>query len=215
MQKIQPLLLTLPALLLAHPAPAVAQVRGETVSAEVVISLTAEEVSELVAELAGDAIPPFLLNIFLPSRFDIMGVRVVYHTINGLGQPTIASGLVVTPVNAPAPAAMLTYHHGTFADDASAPSNLGREAPLGYIAAMDVSVAVLPDYLGFGASPDLHPYIHADTEASASIDWMRAGPAGGRGGRPGIERPGVPDGVLAGRRGLRRNPARHSERGAG
>ena len=40
--------------------------------------------------------------------------------------------------------------------------------------AMDGYISVLPDYLGLGDGPGVHPYTHAESEATASIDMLKA-----------------------------------------
>jgi hypothetical protein len=37
-----------------------------------------------------------------------------------------------------------------------------------------VILSAMPDYIGMGGSPGLHPYVHAASEATASIDMIRA-----------------------------------------
>ena len=32
----------------------------------------------------------------------------------------------------------------------------------------------MPDYLGMGESPGLHPYVHGESEATATLDMIRA-----------------------------------------
>ena len=32
----------------------------------------------------------------------------------------------------------------------------------------------MPDYIGMGESPGLHPYVHGESEATATIDMIRA-----------------------------------------
>jgi pimeloyl-ACP methyl ester carboxylesterase len=54
----------------------------------------------------------------------------------------------------------------------SAPT-LEGEAVAGLLASGGFAV-VEPDYVGLGQSPGTHPYLHADTEASASIDLLAA-----------------------------------------
>ena len=73
-------------------ASARAQNRGDIISAEVIVSLTGEEVGHAVREVA-EGVPEILIQLFVPTDHDVMGIRVVYHTIDGQGQPTIASGL--------------------------------------------------------------------------------------------------------------------------
>jgi hypothetical protein len=59
---------------------------------------------------------------------------------------------------------------------AEVPSKLaGIESIIGWIMAMDGYISILPDYIGMGAVPgQQHPYCHAASEASASIDMLKA-----------------------------------------
>jgi pimeloyl-ACP methyl ester carboxylesterase len=54
------------------------------------------------------------------------------------------------------------------------PSRLNQEGDL--VAALGGVgfLTVAPDYLGLGDSPGFHPYVHAETEATASVDMLRA-----------------------------------------
>ena len=54
------------------------------------------------------------------------------------------------------------------------PSPLSYEILVGKYMGSSGFVSVLPDYLGLGDSPGRHPYIHAATEATATIDMLRA-----------------------------------------
>jgi hypothetical protein len=70
---------------------------------------------------------------------------------------------------------LTTYLHGTETLKENVPSRLSNEASIGYYASAIIgSVVALPDYLGMGDSPGLHPYIHSETEASASLEMLRA-----------------------------------------
>lgn len=159
-------------------APAQAQFRGELISAERVDHMAAEDLIPTFASLIPD-VPEFLLRVVIRPRYGIDAYRVLYGTIDAFGDPTVASMLVVVPSGHLGPAPMVAYHHGTVADDASVPSNLSTEAFIGYAFATEGYLIVMPDYLGFGASPiRYHPYVHAATEASAAIDAMRAARTG-------------------------------------
>jgi pimeloyl-ACP methyl ester carboxylesterase len=48
------------------------------------------------------------------------------------------------------------------------------EVSIGLAFATSGYAAVLPDYLGLGDSPGLHPYHHARSEATAGVDMLRA-----------------------------------------
>lgn len=160
--------------------PTFAQFRGELLQGELADEMAFTDLIAVVAEELPE-VPPFLWTIAMPARRDIQAYRLEYGTIDAFGNPTVASMLMVVPAGFVGSAPMVAYHHGTVADDASVPSNLGFEAYIGYGFAADGYVMVMPDYLGFGASPiPHHPYVHAATEASAAIDAMRAARTAGK-----------------------------------
>jgi hypothetical protein len=99
--------------------------------------------------------------------------RILYATVDPFGQPTVASGALVLPlVDCSFPLA--AYMHGTILDREDVPSRLSDEIVVGYFLGGTGYVTVLPDYLGLGDGPGPHPYIHARSEATASIDMLRA-----------------------------------------
>ena len=100
--------------------------------------------------------------------------RLIYTTVDPFGAPTIASGAVVLPVGTSCYHALAAYMHGTILDREDVPSRLSGEMIVGYFMGGTGYVAALPDYLGLGDSPGPHPYVHAASEATASIDMMRA-----------------------------------------
>ncbi len=100
--------------------------------------------------------------------------KLVYATTDPFGAATIASGAVVLPISQGCFHAMATYMHGTILHREEVPSRLSSEALVGYYLGGTGYVGVMPDYLGLGDSPGPHPYIHSATEASASIDLLRA-----------------------------------------
>ncbi len=156
--------------------PAVdAQERGRPLSVELIAEVSIPEVLAIADGFVPPEIPPILVQFLLGARYSVRAYRVVYETIDGSGVPTLASTLVAVPVGLRGRAPMMVYEHGTLSEDSEVPSAGGREAPLGYAFASAGYVAVLPDYLGFGASTIVnHPYIHAKTEATATVDALRA-----------------------------------------
>lgn len=102
--------------------------------------------------------------------------KVQYNTPDARGNKmTIASGLVVIPTGTTEPMAIASYQHGTIIKKDRVPSSLGGEYVINIIfSGLFGIVTVAPDYLGLGDSPGLHPYVHADSEASAGIDMLRA-----------------------------------------
>ncbi len=107
-------------------------------------------------------------------------VEMTYATVapDGL-TPVDASGVVMIPTGraCPGPFPLVSYSRGTDLDKARALASAGDdEAQLvaSLVASQGFMVAAT-DYLGYARStwPD-HPYLHADSEASASIDALRA-----------------------------------------
>ena len=101
--------------------------------------------------------------------------KVVYETIDAQGARTQASGVVALPTTASQPLPLVSYQHGTLVTRSESPSaNTFGEALIAVILASTGYAAVVPDYLGFGESPGLHPYHHAASEATACVDMLRA-----------------------------------------
>ena len=102
--------------------------------------------------------------------------KILYETPDTDGTIDTASGLVILPIlDNSIPKPFLTYQHGTSADRENVPSRLPQEALLVYFFAAQGYISMAPDYLGLGDSRRaIHPYVHADTEASAGIDLLRA-----------------------------------------
>jgi len=100
--------------------------------------------------------------------------RITYTTPDIQGQTDTVSGLVVLPQALGGTRPLVIYQHGTINDRDSVPSQQSEEAQIPIVYAAVGGVAIAPDYLGFGASQGFHPYLHAETEASAGIDMIFA-----------------------------------------
>lgn len=115
-----------------------------------------------------------LLILFgLQVDYDIDLYRITYKTPGSDMLPDTASGLMVIPkVPAGTQLPIVIYEHGTTAGPTDVPSQLrgGFEVAMGYAAFGFITVA--PDYLGLGDSRGFHPYVHAATESSASLDML-------------------------------------------
>ena len=88
-----------------------------------------------------------------------------------------ASGLVCLPSAKTGGNPVISYQHGTIFQDSEAPSSFitSSEAVVGVVLAGIGYIAVLPDYIGYGDSTnELHPYVHAATLASATVNMNRA-----------------------------------------
>lgn len=110
----------------------------------------------------------------LPIDYDVAVHRVVYETPDVDGSTTTASGLVMIPnIDTSCAMPMMAYLHGTKLKKTQTFYYLQDEWQLGVIAATSGYAMVMPDYIGLGNSPGIHPYQHTESQATASIDIMR------------------------------------------
>jgi pimeloyl-ACP methyl ester carboxylesterase len=122
-----------------------------------------------------------LVNFGLPSglivaEYEVDYYKITYSTRNAQDTGnTLATGALVVPTGVSCPVPLISYQHGTTSLRYGVPSARGgSEYQIGIIAAaLTGSVTSMPDYLGLGDSPGFHPYVHAASEASASIDLLR------------------------------------------
>ena len=111
----------------------------------------------------------------ITPNYSVDYYKIVYNTTDASGAPTIASGGFGIPNNAPCDTfALGLYCHGTSLNKDEVPSRNNYEAIVGKLFASKGFIMCCPDYLGMGDSPGLHPYVHGETEATASIDMLRA-----------------------------------------
>jgi hypothetical protein len=142
--------------------------RGAVLSFDLLgVKTPAEILTEigLVAVAAGDL------------RFDVALFRVGYRTLDAFGNLIPASGVVGAPLGISAGAPLLSVQHGTIVSRDNAPSAdpaaTGADLAL-YLMGSQGYLTLVPDYLGFGDSTGLHPFVHAKTLAWAVIDLIRA-----------------------------------------
>ncbi|NGO39315.1 hypothetical protein G4L39_07870 [Limisphaera ngatamarikiensis] len=139
--------------------------RGHLLNAEYRTNLTTVQIAILLA-LAG---------VNLTPQYAVQVYKLTYETIGPWGEPTRATAALVLPVG-PGPWPLLGYQHGTIlrTNDAPSAASITGELGIGVVFASQGYVTVLPDYLGLGDSPGLHPYHHARSEATAGVDALRA-----------------------------------------
>jgi pimeloyl-ACP methyl ester carboxylesterase len=121
----------------------------------------------------------FLFNVAkipIAAQYDVLCFKIHYETVDTLGSRTFASGLLLLPMGVNNPLPLVSYQHGPTTLTNAAPSalDLEGEVAIGMVYATTGYAAVMPDYLGLGDSPGLHPYHHARSEATASVDMLRA-----------------------------------------
>lgn len=112
------------------------------------------------------------------AQCDVKIVQLTYASIGVKGEAeTLSAGLYV-PENCPGPFPLLASAHGTQSERQSLTTQVGLGNAVVTFFAAQGYVVVAPDYLGLGKSDyPYHPYLHADSEASAIIDSIRAAKA--------------------------------------
>jgi hypothetical protein len=139
--------------------------RGKLLSVTQVGSLS---VSNIQAMLDAAGVP-------LAAAMPVLAYKIDYETVNPFNLRTVASGLLALPLAPTNTLPLVSYQHGTIVTKTGVPSGLqGLESLIGIFLATGGYAAALPDYLGLGDSPGLHPYIHAKSEATSVIDMLRA-----------------------------------------
>ena len=122
-----------------------------------------------------------LLPLSGAARCDVKVVALNYNTTGAKGEDSNASGVMLVPTGSgtgcSAASPLLSYAKGT---DVQKPRTLanpqdGETFLLAAVYAAQGYTVVATDYLGFAKSDySYHPYLHADSEASAVIDAIRA-----------------------------------------
>lgn len=154
--------------------------RGHVESIQLVQSLTVKQLSKgrglSAAALFGGA-----------PQCNVTLYSIVYDTIGVHGEAALASAAMYVPgPRCKGPYPLVGYAHGTiFTKPESLTAATSQHLPgvvqnpesiiIAAIYAAHGYVVAATDYLGFGLSNySYHPYFHADSEASAVIDAMRA-----------------------------------------
>lgn len=108
--------------------------------------------------------------------YDVDLYSVTYKTTYQ-GNTITASGLVILPKTT-ASVGMVSFHHGTIASHAEAPSALplnSTELIIYTALASPGFIAVIPDFVGFGSSSNvLHPYYVQEATSTPVMDLLKA-----------------------------------------
>lgn len=138
-------------------------------------ALTTLTAAQIDASTASSGLQP----VTGKARCDVRVVGLNYSTIGVQGEAANASGVMLVPAGSCANGSypLVAYAKGT---DVQKPRTLANPADgetflLAAMYAAQGYAVVATDYLGFARSTySYHPYLHADSEASAVIDSIRA-----------------------------------------
>lgn len=139
---------------------------GQVLSAEKVISLTKDD---LISRFKKFNVPSVIMQV--NNGVDVY--EVLYMSSYPNAEPVKASGILFVPSGVSGPLPMIVYHHGTQLVK-SREIDLRGEQFIASAYAGDGYIVAFPDYFGIGKGDGFHPYQHAESEAQASIDMIRA-----------------------------------------
>ncbi len=111
---------------------------------------------------------------FVSFPYGVDMYKIQYTTPDIHEVQDTASGLLVVPDVEDKVYPLLCYQHGTVGSKTDVPSNLKGGYELAAVFGGMGYVTIAADFLGLGDSRGFHPYLHADTEASAAIDMLFA-----------------------------------------
>jgi hypothetical protein len=127
---------------------------------------TKQEVdSVLVAQLGS------LATQALTTTYGVRIYKVEYNTFDADSIPTTASGLLVVPQSTPCEVPILSFEHNNIIKKSDAPS---RYSTLSQWYVGMAAGSMMPDGIGLGDGPGLHPFLHLQSEATSVIDMIRA-----------------------------------------
>jgi len=122
----------------------------------------------------------FIKKLKAPERIDISSgielYRVSYFTKDEKDKRILVSGLLAIP-RIKRIKGVVSYQHGTNSERLNSPSNPSQDEGLGISAifAGGGYLCLIPDYIGFGVSNEVHTYLHAETTCNAVVDFLKLG----------------------------------------
>ncbi|HHW4674917.1 MAG TPA: lipase family protein [Xylella fastidiosa subsp. pauca] len=145
--------------------------RGMVINRKIIGSYTQRQIAALLTDEPSSEQP----------KCNVRVVEMTYTTVGVVGEPTRASGVVLVPdgPQCPGPYPVLGWGRDgqTFRPSEQAKSIISSNGDNSLVTrlASQGYVVVSTDYLGLGGSNyPYHPYLHANSEASALIDALRA-----------------------------------------
>jgi len=171
------------ALACGHADARKAASRGTCLSMTEVASRSPSQIDAMTAAFGVEA------QLFPPAVCGATQYRLTYQTVAPDGSPAVASAGLVVPAGCQGPFPLVEYNHGTWTSNTlsmSDPTMHTSQEVMGQFAAFGYA-AVMPDYLGYGASTlGYHPYLDARSNADVTMDAVRAARACLAGAKPGL-----------------------------
>lgn len=107
-------------------------------------------------------------------QYEVEFYKINYRTLHPNGDSVDVTGALCIPAELDCPLPLASYQHGTVALKTNVPSYQNGESQIGVILASVGYAVAMPDYIGLGDSEGLHPYVHAESQATTSLNLLRA-----------------------------------------
>jgi pimeloyl-ACP methyl ester carboxylesterase len=142
------------------------KINAQLISYEKIDSFTISELQTKITNLGYDAL--------ITAEYPVDLYRVIHNTEYKNGMTEI-SGLLAIPAGTVCKAPLIAYQHGTTVRKLGVPSYNSAEKNIALFFASEGSVVCASDYIGLGSSTvDLHPYMHAYSQAHSTINLLRS-----------------------------------------
>lgn len=111
----------------------------------------------------------------IPTEYDVDYYKLTYNTTDANGNETVASGGIAIPISEECNEfPIMAYCHGTVLRRYDVPSADNSEAFIAKVFSSTGYIAIAPDYIGLGDNEGIHPYVHDESQATATLDLKRA-----------------------------------------
>ena len=142
------------------------------------LGTTSSRSQELVSAELVFEYSTFVIGFFgspAPNDYPVNFYKITYTTTDTDGQPTVASGAVTIPITEECNTFPMTaYCHGTVLRRLDVPSERNLESTIITGLSSAGYIGLAPDYLGLGEDEGVHPYVHAESQATATLDMISA-----------------------------------------
>ncbi|GGF07597.1 Por secretion system C-terminal sorting domain-containing protein [Chishuiella changwenlii] len=150
---------------------------GDVINYSSKLDLTPAGVINLIDSNLGKNVDNKTIQYLKNFKVGLKAYKIEYYTTNPKKEIIKATGLLMYP-NKNHRLSTVVSTHPTTDHRNNVPSNLSGMHGIGFLVelsfALNGYIVMAPDYIGMGDGDGQHPYVHNDTEASATLDFIKA-----------------------------------------
>jgi hypothetical protein len=150
---------------------------GDVINYSSKLDLTPAGVINLIDSNLGKNVDSKTIQYLKDFKVGLKAYKIEYYTTNPKKEIIKATGLLMYP-NKNHRLSTVVSTHPTTDHRNNVPSNLSGMNGIGFLVelsfALNGYIVMAPDYIGMGDGDGQHPYVHNDTEASATLDFIKA-----------------------------------------